>query len=555
MHQFYTCAAVLSLSLWVVPVARSQASRPVRITTYYDSARTQRRAVYEAIRTGPRPDTVAHGTFRRFWRAGSLEELGHFTTGQADSIWTRYYPAKAGQPAAVARRLPMRAGQPDGAFVVFHPDGRVAQRGVFRRGQLVDSLVTAHRTGQPRLLAHFDSSRGPGLRGTFRQWRGAYTSRWNGFDWFRHQGEGLSTNNPYPAHDSTRYWMGQLGAGRLVGAFTEHDADGEPRVRVSYTAQGQQRLVTVYYPAAWLRNEQSQDQPLPPDSVVHSRPLYEWQAVGRHPYLLQRHWAFSYGSTSDIAEVQLFRMVPYSRNKHAHLSDIIGTLDRPLAAAPLPAPVATAFFRPMPSRPELACSGLATQYVAHGRPPLEQVAVADGPVMRRYPSLRSYQPPVGLEKMRDPGRWRLGPIDTTGATTRPARQRVTPLANGRRLVEQARTTHTYYASGTLESSRRHRLLGGTVDRDYYATGTRREIIAEGWLGSLHRTWDPAGHLTRRDYESPLDGLQIENALKRAHPFRALKKKLRRFRPLQPLKRALWKAFPRHDHHTPRPSKG
>lgn len=88
----------------------------------------------------------------------------------------RFGASPAGQWPTVARRLPMRAGQPEGPFIVFYPNGRVAQRGIYRRGQLVDSLVTTTKNGQPRLLAHFDSSSTKRLQGSFRQWRGRYTA-------------------------------------------------------------------------------------------------------------------------------------------------------------------------------------------------------------------------------------------------------------------------------------------------------------------------------------------------------------------------------------------
>ena len=149
-------AGVLLLWLLAAPLAAwAQSGRPLVLTSYYDSARTQRRVVCQARLVGPKPDTVAHGTFRRYWPGGSLQELGHFTEGEADSIWTRYYPAKAGQQPALARRLPMENGQPDGIFTVWYPDGRVGQRGTFRGGQLADSLVTYDGRNRVRLAAHF----------------------------------------------------------------------------------------------------------------------------------------------------------------------------------------------------------------------------------------------------------------------------------------------------------------------------------------------------------------------------------------------------------------
>jgi hypothetical protein len=181
------------------------------------------------------------------------------------------------------------------------------------------------------------------------------------------------------------------------------------------------------------------------------------------------------------------------------------------------------------------------------------VSIVDGSVLRRYPPLSSYRPPVGMQQLRHPGRWRLGEADSTGATHRPARQLVSTLADGRRLVEKAHTTHTYFSAGALQSIERHRLLGGVLSRDYYPGGARKAVLAEGWLGSYSRAWDQSGHLTQRDYDSPLGAhpaRKLRNYLKRAHPLRTLKRKLRRFHPMQPVYRAFHKVFPRNDHHTP-----
>ncbi|MDO7854711.1 toxin-antitoxin system YwqK family antitoxin [Hymenobacter convexus] len=469
MPRFYTCAAVLTLFL-TATAAHAQSGRPLRIVTYYDSARTQRRAVYGAQLTGAHPDTLAHGPFRRFRRTGSLEELGHFTNGLADSIWTRYYPARAGQPPAVARRLPMRAGQPDGLFVVFHADGRVAQRGTFRRGQLVDSLVTTTQTGSPRLLARFDSSRAPGLRGSFRHWGGSYTAHSLAIDWFINQGQGLSDDNPYPRRDSARYWTGQLAAGRLVGAFTERDADGEPRARLVYTARGQWRLSTLYYPAAWLRHEQSQDTLLPADSVVHSRPRYEWEPVGRRPHLLQRYWDFSYGATADVAHVELFKTVTFLPRHPLINGDVVGVASRPAQSAfPVPAPVPA----PRPAECRVRRAGSAS---ANGQD--------------AYPPPSHYRLPVSLQKQGSPGRWRLG-ADTTGTARRPARHRETVLPNGRRVVETPFVSRTYSPKGQLVEVTHWRFGGRQLERSYYANGHRESVTRKGWLASYSRGWNEA----------------------------------------------------------------
>ena len=531
-------------ALLLPAAAHAQASEKV-ITIYYDSARTQRRVVYRAQLRGPRPDTVAHGPFRRFARTGSLVELGHFTSGQADSTWTRYYATPAGQWPTVARRLPMRAGQPEGAFIVFHPNGRVAQRGTYRRGQLVDSLVTTTKTGQPHLLAHFDSSSTERLQGSFRQWRGRYTAQF--LEVAGYENEGLSSYNAYPRYDTARYWLGRLAAGRLVGAYTEYDADGEPRVRLSYTAQGQYRFTTLYYPAAWLRNEQGRDEPLPPDSIVHSQPFYEWQAVGRHPYLLARYWSLYYGTPATTARAELFQLVPYRRGR-TFISDVVGKLDRPAVAQISPLP--TSVLLPVPRPAD--CTGPYAQEGARRR-----AAMPTAGSKLVYWQLQ-HLPPISLKKLRHPGRWRLGTADTTGVSRRPARQRITVLADGRRVVERAHTTRTYFATGTLESVERHLLLGGVIDRDYYPTGARKEKQAQGWLGTSSRSWDQAGHLTKHNYESPLGTRplkRLRSYLKRTHPLRTVKRKLRQVNPMQPIYRKLRKVFPRHDHHAPRPHNG
>lgn len=339
----------------------------------------------------------------------------------------------------------------------------------------------------------------------------------------------MSSRNAYPRYDTARYWLGRLAAGRLVGAYTEYDADGEPRVRLSYTAQGQYRLTTLYYPAAWLRNEQGRDEPLPPDSIVHSQPFYEWQAVGRHPYLLKRYWSLYYGMPATTAQAELFQLVPYRRGR-TFISDVVGEFDRPAVAqaSPLPASV----LLPVPRL--AACTGPYTQEAT-----------------------RQHLPLISLKKLRYPGRWRLGPADTTGVSRQPARQRIAVLADGRRVVEQAHSTRTYFAAGPLESVERHLLLGGAVGRDYYPTGACKEKRAEGWLGTSSRSWDQTGHLTEHNYESPLGTRplkRLRNYLKRTHPLRTVKRKLRQFQPMKPIYRTFRKVFPRHDHHVPRPHK-
>lgn len=477
LQRYYLWAALL------LPLA-AQAQEPARFrTTWYDTARTQRRAVYGVQLRGPHPDTVVHGPFRRFARNGALEELGHFTDGQPDSIWTRYYAPAPGRAMAVARRLPMRAGQPDGPFVVFHPDGRVAQRGTFRQGQLVDSLVTTGKTGRPRMLARFDSSRVPGLRGTFRQWGGRYTSDFLAAIYY--WGDGTSGNNAYPRRDTARYWRGQLAAGRLVGAYTEYDPDGEPRVRLSYTAQGQYRLASLYYPAVWLRNEQGRDQPIPADSVVHSRPMLEWQAVGRRPYLLQRYWSFHDGLTDNIAQTQLFQLAPYRGARRTFISDVVGVLDRPTVAQ-LPPLVARSTLQ----SPE--CRSLYARAAARRRPALPK----SGSELA-YQRLR-HLPPISLRKLRSPGRWRLGEADTTGAVHRPARRREMTLPDRYRVVETPFSSRIYSPRGQLVELNHWRFGGRKIERRYYENGQPESVTRKGWLASYSRSWNAAGRRISND---------------------------------------------------------
>ena len=473
--------------------ARGAAAQTAKLvlTTHYDSAQTQRRAVYGIELRGPRPDTVLQGPYRRYYRGGSLEELGHFAAGQADSTWTRYYPAGAGQVPTVARRLPMRAGQPDGAFVVFHHNGRVAQRGAFRRGQLVDSLMTNKPAGQPRLLARFGADTA-GLRGSFRQWYGAFSAQTLKLEWYSSVGIGLRSADFYQTKDTTRYWTGQLAAGRLVGAYTEHDEDGEPRIRVLYTAQGKRRLETRYYTANWLRNEQEQyGNKLPADSSIRSQPAYSRQMSG--PYLLEKFWDYSNGLASETPRARLLRSVELNGHLRLHTGDVVGARLRPLNPPPLPAELSTQLFN---DQSPIECNYLYALYVANGNPKQPADAVNAGSSgHRNYPPLSFYRPPYGIEYVRGASRWLLGEADTTGGTPRPVRRRDTTLSNGQRLVETPRSTQLYFANGQLEMVYLKRLLGRELMRRYYAGGQREEVSRKGLLASYEYGWNDAGNVT------------------------------------------------------------
>lgn len=434
-----------ALLLLAAPVAtHAQSARPLVLTSYYDSARTQRRVVYRARRVGA--DTVAHGPFRRYWPGGSLQELGHFTEGQADSVWTRYYPAKAGKKPALARRLPMRGGKPEGAFTVWHPDGRVGQRGTFRNGQLVDSLVTLKPDGQRRLTAQFTESSDGRLQGSFWQRGGRYTAQTDPF-WADAR---YFLTRSYLAYDPRRYWTGQLAAGRLVGAWTERDADGQPTVRLSYTTRGRLRLVTRYYPAAWRRVVllQDYDEATRRDSVLPSAPFWQWEPTGRPGLFVMRYWEPEQQEPR-VTPQQLTPVPPFSWP--------------PRAAPPLPQPP------PPDSRPQ-ECRG--PQRPENHRLVLRQ------PRGRRVSA------------------WMLGVADTTGTSLRPLRRRETQLADGGRRVETVRVTRTYYPSGRLKFVQHRRLLGRELTRTYNPNGQPAEVHRIGLLASYQKNIVSRFRLTR-----------------------------------------------------------
>lgn len=426
--------------LLVAPVAaRAQSGRPLVLTSYYDSARTQRHVVYRARRVGA--DTVAHGPFRRYWPGGSLQELGHFTEGQADSIWTRYYPAKAGEKPALARRLPMRGGRPEGAFVVWHPDGRVGQRGTFRGGQLVDSLVTLKPDGQRRLTAQLTASPDGRLQGSFWQRGGRYTAQtdpWANKTYF--------SAGSYAAYDAGRYWTGQLAGGRLVGAWTERDADGQPTVRLSYTTRGRLRLVTRYYPAAWRRVVllQDYDEATRRDSVLPSAPFWQWEPTGRPGLFVMRYWE----PEQQEPRVTLQQLTPVP----------------PYTLPPRPAP-------PLPQPP----------------PPDSRPPECHGPQRPENHRL------VLRQQRGRVSAWMLGVADTTGTSLRPLRRRETQLADGGRRVETVRVTRTYYPSGRLEYVQHRRRLGRELTRTYHPNGQPAEVHRIGLLASYQRYSGPEGH--------------------------------------------------------------
>lgn len=529
------------------PGAKAQTFKRT-LTTYYDSARTQRRAVYGVQLRGTRPDTIPHGPYRRFWRSGSLEETGHFTEGLADSIWTRYYLAGAGQSATVSRRLPMRAGQPDGPFVVYHRNGCEAQRGTYQGGKLRDSLVTTGPAGQRRMLALFSDSSAKGLRGSFQQWGGRYTAR----SIARHHY--VSNNNFYPATDRQRYWTGQLAAGRLVGAFTEHDADGQPRVRLSYTASGQWRMTTLYYPAAWLRFETNEYTGLPTDSTGKSWPAWQWQSVGQRHHASQWHWPYDNGTLSKLAEVKVFRLVP--SDQHYFSGEIVGILQRPIRPWPTTARIAALPAPPPADQRPAECNGLAALYEANGRPRTLLAVVENADTPRRYPPISYYCHRLALQPMKHFSRWELGEADTTGATHRPARRLETLLPNGQHIVQTHRTTHSYYPNGRLEYYSHDRLLGGFIFRRFYEDGGQEEVDKSSLLDSTVQRWNAQGQMESNTRTGPVDlnflRKNIRKKIKHLHPFRSVRQALRKFHPMQPIYRAVRRVFPHNDHHKPKP---
>jgi|GEM_PF-2451489 len=514
--------SIITALMFVVAVAgfapsRAQAQTTSRtLTQYYDSARTRPRVCYQVQLRGAHPDTVPHGTFRRYWPGGSLAEHGRFTDGQPDSVWTRYYPAAPGQPPVVARRLPMRAGQPEGPFVVFQPDGRVAQRGSFRQGQLADSLVTMTRDGQPRLLASFVLTAGGGLQGTFRQWRSPFTAQGLRFGWLHNRAydsyEGLHWSK-----ESEPYWQGRLTAGHFAGSLTEHDASGQLRSQLDYTPAGYLRQTTVYYPAAWLQYEAAGQYGY--DTIMTSQPFLQWQAVGGRRLLLQRYW----GVGGNVATAQLFKVVPAVRHRRAFVADIVGAKYR------------TGWRK----NNECIFSAAANARAAQLTPPAL-------PAECREPHT-AYQvrlrPVTGLLARRRPGRWRLGEADTLGIVHGPARRRTSRLPNGQLVVETRHAQQVYYSNGRLAARNLHLL--GYRSHSYHPNGEREYLVKDGMLGYRLWAWNEQGHLTAEVHRSLLGehpGRALKRRLKRFHPLRQLRQQLRRFHPLRPVYRKVGKLF-------------
>ena len=486
------------------------------LTQYYDSARTRPRVRYQVQLRGTRPDTVPHGSFRRYWPGGSLAEHGRLTNGQPDSVWTRYYPAAPSQPPTVARRLPMRTGQPEGPFVVLQPDGRVAQRGTFRQGQLVDSLVTTGRDGQPRLLASFAPTAGGGLQGTFRQWHSPFTAQGLRFGWLHNRAddsyEGLHTSKGMEP-----YWQGRLTAGHFTGSLTEHDASGQLRSKLEYTPTGYLRQSTVYYPAAWLQYEAAGQYGY--DTIMTSQPFLQWQAVGGRRLLLQRHW----GVGADVATYQLFKVVSAARHRRGFVADIVGYGYR------------TEWRK---NNERIFSDAINARAV--------QLATPILPAECRAPHT-AYQvrlrPVTVLLARRRPGRWCLGEADTMGIVHRPAHRRTSRLPNGQLVVETRHAQQVYYPSGRLAARNRHLL--GYRSHSYHPNGEREYLVKDGILGYRLWAWNEQGQLTAEVRRSPLGehpGRVLKRRLKQFHPLRQLRQQLRRFHPLRPVYRKVGKLF-------------
>ncbi|MBD2714251.1 hypothetical protein KBK19_04300 [Microvirga sp. STR05] len=458
---------VLGGLLLGAPLAAWAQNAPFVIRTFYDSARTQPRSTYSAYHRVSSADTVAHGSFRRFWTNGSLAEVGHFTHGQADSTWSRFYPTQPGQPPRVARHLLMQGGKPDGAFVVWHPDGRVAQRGTYRNGQLVDSLVTLKPSGQPRLLGLFTESPTGGLQGSFRLWNNSYTAQALNHGWI--PSPYSSYSNPYPARDPRRYWTGQLGAGRLTGAFTQRDADGQAIVRLSFTSQGRLRQVTRYYPAAWRHHEllQDFDDATRRDSIVPSAPFWQWEPVSRQQLFVLRRWSPE-GGEPVTTMMQL----------------------KPVKQRPQPVRTAPPLRHPpAPNTRPVACQGPQKQ-------------------LHKDHSLQLQPGPRHT-------RWMLGEADTTGATHRPLRHREKRLSDGRRVLATKRSTRTYYPDGKLQLVEHQRWLGRELERGYFSNGQRQDVMRQGLLASYERVWQEDGRSSGTEF-SRLLGVRMVQVRVRKH---------------------------------------
>jgi hypothetical protein len=167
-------------------------------------------------------------------------------------------------------------------------------------------------------------------------------------------------------------------------------------------------------------------------------------------------------------------------------------LKRRADPTPLPPRMAAAFLTPVAEQSGAACRNLETQYRMHGRPPLSTVALTDGTMLRRYPPLSRYRQPVALEAVRHPGRWRLGPADTTGASLRPARRRETISANKHRVLETPFATRIYTPQGQLVEVTHWRVLGRELRRRYYDNGQPESVTRTGLLASYSRGWNEAG---------------------------------------------------------------
>lgn len=271
--------------------------------------------------------------------------------------------------------------------------------------------------------------------------------------------------------------------------------------------------------------------------------MWQWEAVGRRPYFLQRHWE----PNQDLPEVRLFRAVRFGKARTASAD----YRAKRLLATP---PRSTAALARLPVDRRLAeCSGLYAKYLANGRPKGPPTPWPRAP----YPPLSFYQPHFTLQPIRHAQRWNLGEADTTGATHRPARQRTTMLAGGRRLVETRRSTTFYGANGRLEYQAQYGGLGRATIRGYYPDGRLRSEEKHGLLRSRTREWDGAGQLEKDKEFSRVGkhpGRAVRRKLKRLHPLRAVKQKLRRFHPMQPVYRTFRRAFGKDDHHRPPPGR-
>jgi len=128
------------LLLFALP---SHGQRLRRFVTYFDSTKVHKREVYTALVAG---DTVPHGTYRRYYKNGKLEQQTSFRDGKRDSAYVEFHPTGT-------RRLETtyRGGIRQGPFKTYYENGKVAQEGSFENDQPTGELTYYHPGGEVRL--------------------------------------------------------------------------------------------------------------------------------------------------------------------------------------------------------------------------------------------------------------------------------------------------------------------------------------------------------------------------------------------------------------------